>query len=102
MISSTPRVARYSGRTVRRRWPLGSMFLEGIGDQLSGFGVSGAQGDQTGGEDHGEGGPLDGIEETRGGAVGGDYGFAEEGDEELGDAGGGEGEDDDVSGVVRA
>ena len=33
--SSTPRVARYSGFTVRRRWPLGSMFLDGMGDQLS-------------------------------------------------------------------
>ena len=36
-ISSTPRVATYSGRTVRRRWPLGSMFLDGMGDQLSGL-----------------------------------------------------------------
>ena len=28
--ASTPRVARYSARTDCRRWPLGSMFLEGI------------------------------------------------------------------------
>src|SRR5579871_404332 len=56
--SSTPRVARYSCLTVRRRWPLGSMFLDGMGDQLSGL-----ERDETGGCDHAEGDPLDGIEE---------------------------------------
>ncbi len=32
---STPRVATYSARTEWWRWPLGSMFLDGMGDQLS-------------------------------------------------------------------
>src|ERR1700729_835634 len=60
-VSSTPRVATYSGRTVRRRWPLGSMFLDGMGDQLSGL-----QEENDAGEgDHAEGYPLDGIEEVR-------------------------------------
>src|SRR5271154_302757 len=49
-VSSTPRVATYSGRTVRRRWPLGSMFLDGMGDQLSGL-----QEKDKGGEGEGEG-----------------------------------------------
>src|SRR6202041_1589104 len=57
-VSSTPRVARYSCLTVRRRWPLGSMFLDGMGDQLSGL-----ERDEAGGCDHAEGDPLYGIEE---------------------------------------
>src|SRR5271155_6248124 len=58
-VSSTPRVATYSGRTVRRRWPLGSMFLDGMGDQLSGL----QEKDDAGQSDHAEGDPLDGVEE---------------------------------------
>src|SRR5882762_3308799 len=58
--SSTPRVARYSGFTVRRRWPLGSMCLDGMGDQLSGL----QEKDQAGEGDHAEGDPLDGVEEA--------------------------------------
>src|SRR5437879_2420860 len=60
-VSSTPRVARYSGFTVRRRWPLGSMCLDGMGDQLSGL----QEKDEAGGGDHAEGDPLDGVEEAR-------------------------------------
>src|SRR5882757_1140715 len=86
--SSTPRVARYSGFTVRRRWPLGSMFLDGMGDQLSGL----QEEDEAGGGDHAEGDPLDGVEETGVGKW-----LAEEGEEELGGAGGCEGEGEGVS-----
>ncbi len=102
MESSTPRVARYSARTEWRRWPLGSMFLEGMGGGLSELGVRGAKSDEAGGEDHGESSPLDGVEESFEGVLGGGDGLAEEGDEELGDAGGGEGQGDDGSGVVGA
>ena len=59
-FSSTPRVARYSGFTVWRRWPLGSMFLDGMGDQLSGL----EEKDEAGEGDHAEGDPLDGVEEA--------------------------------------
>src|SRR5271156_1362431 len=69
--SSTPRVATYSGRTVRRRWPLGSMFLDGMRDQLSGL--------------------QEDVEEA---------GLTEEGEEKLGSASGGEGEGEDVAGVM--
>src|ERR1700712_4711423 len=72
--SSTPRVARYSGFTVWRRWPLGSMFLDGMGDQLSGL----QEEDDAGEGDHAEGDPLDGVEE-----IGVWKGLAEEGEEEL-------------------
>src|SRR6202020_1595769 len=93
--SSTPRVARYSCFTVRRRWPLGSMFLDGMGDQLSGL----EEKDGASEGDHDEGDPLDGIEEGSGGfEVWG--GLAEEREEELGGAGGGEGEGEGVAGVV--
>src|SRR5271156_6576162 len=57
VASSMPRVATYSGRTVRRRWPLGSMFLDGMGDQLSW-----QQNDNACCNDHTEGDPLDGVE----------------------------------------
>ena len=59
-VSSTPRVARYSGFTVWRRWPLGSMCLDGMGDQLSGS----EEKDEAGEADHAEGDPLDGVEEA--------------------------------------
>src|SRR5271170_273208 len=84
--SSTPRVARYSGFTVRRRWPLGSMFLDGMGDQLSGL----QDEDDAGQSDHAEGDPLDGVEERvlrRRVEVR----LAEEGKEKLRGAGGGQG-----------
>src|SRR5271154_1862902 len=92
-VSSTPRVARYSGFTVRRRWPLGSMFLDGMGDQLSGL----QEKDEAGGGNHSEGDPLDGVEE--GGVR---ERLTEEGEEELGCAGGGEGEGEGVAGVLAA
>src|SRR5437899_687500 len=91
--SSTPRVARYSGFTVRRRWPLGSMCLDGMRDQLSGL----QEEDEAAGGDHAEGNPLDGVEESGAGE-----GLAEEGQEELRGAGGGEGEGEDVAGIVAA
>src|ERR1700722_18840926 len=59
--SSTPRVARYSARTEWRRWPLGSMFLEGMGGGLSELGVRGAERDEAGGGGHREGNPLEGV-----------------------------------------
>src|SRR5712672_1152775 len=58
-VSSTPRVARYPGFTVRRRWPLGSMFLDGMGDQLLGL----KEKNEVGEGDHAEGDPLDRVEE---------------------------------------
>src|SRR5271154_6584171 len=79
-VSSSPRVARYSGFTVRRRWPLGSMFLDGMGDQLSRL----QEKDEAGKGDHAEGDPLDGVEDARGWV-----GLAEEGEEKLRGAGGG-------------
>ena len=91
MVSSTPRVARYSGFTVRRRWPLGSMFLDGMGDQLSRL----QEKEEAGGDDHAEGYPLDGVEEGRRG-----IGLAEEGEEKLRGAGGGEGQGESVAGVA--
>src|SRR6267154_1624414 len=72
--SSTPRVARDSGFTVRRRWPLGSMCLDGMGDQLSGL----EEKDEAGEGDHAEGDPLDGVEEA---CV--RVGRAKEGEQEL-------------------
>src|SRR5580704_10626473 len=89
--SSTPRVARYSGFTVRRRWPLGSMCLDGMGDQLSGL----EEEDESGESDHAEGDPLDGVEEA---CV--PVGLAKEGQEELCGACGGEGEGGGVARVV--
>src|SRR5580704_6984631 len=91
--SSTPRVARYSGFTVRRRWPLGSMCLDGMGDQLSGL----EEKDQACTGDHAEGDPLDGVEEA---CV--RVGLAEEGEEELRGAGGREGEGEGVAGMMSA
>src|SRR5271170_55050 len=85
-VSSAPLVARYSGLTVRRRWPLGSMFLDGMGDQLSGL----KDEDDAGQSDHAEGDPLDGVEERvlrRRVEVR----LAEEGKEKLRGAGGGQG-----------
>src|SRR5580658_4127537 len=73
-VSSTPRVARYSGLTVRRRWPLGSMFLDGMGNQLSAL----QEKDKAGDGDHAEGYPLDWVENL---CVG--EGLAEEGEEKL-------------------
>src|SRR5580693_5172094 len=72
--SSTPRVARYSGFTVRRRWPFGSIFLDGMGDQLSGL----QKKDDASEGDHAEGDPLDRVEGT---CVG--IRLAKEGQEEL-------------------
>src|ERR1700722_8767626 len=92
--SSTPRVATYSGRTVRRRWPLGSMFLDGMRDQLSGL-----QEDKAGGEDHAQRYPLDGVEEVAQEDVE-ETGLTEKGEEELGSADGGEGEGEGVAGMV--
>src|ERR1700733_14448562 len=88
--SSTPRVATYSGRTVRRRLPLWSMFLDGMSDHLSGL-----QEDKAGGEDHAQRYPLDGVEEVAQEDVE-ETGLTEEGEEELGsaDGGGGEGDSD--------
>ena len=43
---------------------LGEHVLRGHGRPAFGFGVRGAQGDEAGGEDHGEGDPLDGVEEA--------------------------------------
>src|SRR6202023_3589092 len=88
--SSTPRVARYSGFPVRRRWPLGSMFLDGMGDQLSGL----QENDEAGDSDHAEGDPLDGIEEARIWE-----GLADERQEELCGARSGEGEGKGVAGM---
>src|SRR6266851_405438 len=78
--SSTPRVARYSALTERRRWPLGSMCLDGMGGQLSGL-----ERDNAGGDHHAEGDPLDGVEHgAKQDGVG--VGLAQEGEEELGHA----------------
>src|SRR5271168_3566245 len=87
-VSSTPRVARYSGFTVRRRWPLGSMFLDGMGDQLSGL----QEEDEAREGDHAKGDPLDGVEEVRVGER-----LAEEGQEKLRSACGGESEGEGVA-----
>jgi hypothetical protein len=56
------------------------MFLDGMGDQLSGL----QEKDKASGGDHDERDPLDGVEEA---FVG--IGLAEEGEEELSGAGGG-------------
>src|ERR1700728_2728926 len=84
--SSTPRVARYSGLTVRRRWPLGSMFLDGMGDQLSGL----KKKDYASEGDHAESHPLDGVEEACFGV-----GLTQKSEEELSCAGGRECESED-------
>jgi hypothetical protein len=56
------------------------MFLDGMGDQLSGL-----ERDETGDANHTEGYPLDGVEDiAEGNRVG--IGLAQEGDEELSDA----------------
>src|ERR1700761_5192989 len=89
--SSTPRVARYSGLTVRRRWPLGSMFLDGTGDQLSGL----KEKDYASEGDHAEGDPLDGVEEACFGVR-----LTQKGQQELSCAGGSEGDGEDISGVT--
>src|ERR1700733_11296288 len=85
---STPRVARYSGFTVRRRWPLGSMFLDGMGDQLSGL----QKKDDASEGDHAEGDPLDRVEGT---CVG--IRLAKEGQEELCSTSSGEGHGEGVA-----
>src|SRR6185312_3538072 len=78
---SAPRVARYSGLTVRRRWPLGSMCLDGMGSGLSRFKYQ----DKACDEDHGERDPLDGVEQiAEGNRIG--VWLAEEGQKELRDA----------------
>ena len=59
---------------MRRRWPLGSMFLDGMGNQLSRL----YEKNQCGYSDHTEGDPLDGIEKTLGW-----IGLTEECQEEL-------------------
>src|ERR1700738_4934994 len=97
--SSTPRVARYSARTEWCRWPLGSMFLEGMvllflgggfGPDIDGYGLDV---DGAGRHHHEQGYPLDGVEDGgEGQAVGVEAGVAQERDEELSDAGGGEGQ----------
>jgi hypothetical protein len=72
------------------------MFLDGMGDQLSGL----EEEDEARENDHTEGDPLDGVEEGCGliGRVG--EGLAEEGQQELRCAGGGEGEGEDVAGMT--
>src|SRR3984885_14836876 len=92
--SSTPRVARYSGLTVRRRWPLGSMFLDGMGDQLSGL----EEEDSTCQHDHSQCDPLDGVQEGWGGFEVW-VGLAEKSQEELRGACGGEGEGEGIARV---
>ena len=69
------------------------MFLDGMGDQLSGL----QEKDNAGGGDHAEGDPLDGVEEA-----GVRIGLTEEGQEELRGAGGGEGEYEGVAGMLAA
>jgi hypothetical protein len=73
------------------------MFLDGMGDQLSGL----QKEDQASGEDHAEGYPLDGVEEISEDNVE-KTGLAEEGKEKLRGAGCGEGQDEGVSRVVAA
>jgi hypothetical protein len=61
------------------------MFLDGMGDQLSGL-----ERDEAGGDDHAEGDPLDGIEQVaQWNGVG--VGLAKKSQEKLGYTGGGEG-----------
>jgi hypothetical protein len=69
------------------------MFLDGMGDQLSGL----QEKDQAGEGDHAQGDPLNGIEE-----VGVGEGLAQEGEEELGCAGGREGEGEGVARAMAA
>jgi hypothetical protein len=73
------------------------MFLDGMGDQLSGL----QEEDKTGCEDHAKRDPLDGVEEIAQGEAE-ETGLAKEGKEELGCASGGEGEGERVAGVVTA
>ncbi len=71
------------------------MFLDGMGDQLSGL-----ERDEAGGDDHAEGYPLDGVEDVaEGDRVG--IGLAQEGEEELSYAGRDEGGGERLSGDAR-
>jgi hypothetical protein len=70
------------------------MFLDGMGDQLSGL-----QEDKAGREDHAQGYPLDGVEEIAQEDVE-ETGLTEEGEEKLNGAGGGQGEGEGVAGVM--
>jgi hypothetical protein len=70
---------------------LGSMFLDGMGDQLSRL----EKKDDTGKSDHAECDPLDGIEQACLWVW-----LTEEGQEELGGAGGGKGEREDVARMI--
>jgi hypothetical protein len=72
------------------------MFLDGMGDQLSGL-----QEDKAGREDHAQRYPLDGVKEIAQEDVE-EAGLAEEGEEKLGSAGGGESEGEGVAGVMAA
>jgi hypothetical protein len=73
------------------------MFLDGMGDQLSGL----QEKDKAGCEDHAKRDPLDGVEEIAEQDVE-ETGLAEEGEEKLGGAAGGEGEGERVARVVAA
>ena len=70
------------------------MFLDGMGDQLSGL-----ERDEAGGCDHAEGDPLDGIEEVAEWDGVGER-LAEEGEEVLGYSGGDQGGGGGVSGLT--
>ena len=74
---------------------MGSMFLDGMRDQLSGL----EQKDETGEEDHAEGDPLDGVEEL-GVWFGVRIGLAEEAQEKLSGTSGGQGQGECVAGVL--
>src|SRR5215471_7079150 len=78
---STPRVARYSGFTVCRRLPLGSMCCDG----MSG-GPSRLLEEERSQNDHTEGDPLDGVKESSEGVVF-KLRLAEKGEEKLREAG---------------
>jgi hypothetical protein len=69
------------------------MFLDGMGDQLSGLQAK----DEASCDDHSQGYPLDGVEDP---GVG--EGLAEEGEEKLHSACCGEGEGQGVAGVLAA
>jgi len=71
------------------------MFLDGMGDQLSWL----EEDDGAGESDHGQGDPLDGVEEGWGGLKVW-VGLADEGEEELRGACGGEGEGEGIARVA--
>src|SRR5215475_5345645 len=75
---STPRVARYSGLTVWRRLPLGSMCFDGICENPSRL----LDEEERSCDDHTDGNPLDGVKQRAVGVVF-ELGLAEEGEEEL-------------------